>query len=250
MTPPKPRSVPEHSAAADCLQTLSSIVSALVSAAGSCCVVADVHLIDDALARAINTAQRMSRAAVGVVPFSVPHAGALARLLQPSPGCPPAEASYIAYSVDNDAISSLNRDRGATAGATKVYPSDHAHDVATALTGGRMCFAAQLNGRQTFLLLDPHSCIHPDSFGQVEGTPGIITPKNCNVRHLLIQSCHSPFRWPDFGKTYLSVPLGFVLQGSALTFITSTRVQSLVPDLIPLYISCANAGMSVGDIFA
>lgn len=224
-----------------------SIVDALASAAGSSCIIADLHLIDDVLARAINTAQRISGKAVGIIPFSAPYSGALARLLRPYHGDLPTEASYIAYSVDNEAISSLGC-ASSILGRVQLYASDQTTAVCKELAKGGSCFAAQINGRQTFCFLDSRACIHPDSFGQLEGTPGIITPKSCHVKHFLIQSCHSPFCWPDFGRYYLSVPLGFILRGSALTFITSTRVQSLVPDLIPLYISCANAGMSVGDI--
>ena len=222
------------------------LVDSLLSTDASVCIVADVHLIDDAFARAINAAQRITHKAVGIIPYSPRHPDAIARLVQPSPGCDPTKASYVAYSVDNDAMSSLNPHQ--ISGTVKRYSKDNTQDVFEELQRGATCFAGQLNGRQTFCFLDSNACIHPDTFGQIEGTKGILTPENCTVEHFLIQSCHSPFRWADFGETYLTVPLAFILRGHALSFIASTRVQSLVPDLISLYLSCANAGMIAGEM--
>jgi hypothetical protein len=239
-----------HLGIANCLKLArdqNSIVNALASAAGPSCIVGDVHLIDDLLASSISAAQRISPKAIGVIPFAAQQPETLKRLLRHSDGCAPTEASYVGYSVDTD---SLTRSASCQSivGSAKFISSDDPADLFKELSKAPTCFAAQLNGRQTFCFLDSHACIHPDSFGQMEGMPGIITPRDCDVKHFLIQSCHSPFRWSDFGKNYLSVPLGFMLRGSATTFVTSIRVQSLVPDLIPLYIACANDGMSVGEI--
>lgn len=225
----------------------TEIVDTFSSVVDPSCLVADINLIDDGLASAINTAQRISRTPVGICPYSDSHPDALVRLLRPSYGCAPTAAKYIAYSVDAEAFDSIQTLPG-IAGVIKSFASGDTVDVCKELGAGGTCFVAQLNGRQTFCFLDAHACIHPDSFGNVRNTPGVITPETCPVEHFLIQSCHSPFRWHDLGTNYYSVPLAFILRGAAQTFVTSTRVQSLVPNLLDLYMSCANAGMTIGEI--
>lgn len=226
---------------------LQAVAAAIASDGEAVCVVAEVGSIDDSLVRTINTAQRISRRPVGIIPFASEHLARLAALMRPWPGSRPDAATHVVYSVDNDSVSSLKKYDGA-AGSLKLIDSADTKGLYHQLLKGGTSFSAQLNGRQTFCFLDSSACLHPDLFDHFAQIDGVLTPLKCPIDHFLVQSCHSPFRWPDFGKQYLSVPMGFLLLGNASTFITSTRVQSLVPDLLPLYLSCANAGMTAGEI--
>ena len=71
--------------------------------------------------------------------------------------------------------------------------------------------------------------------------------RSLQVRHWLLQSCHSPFVWPDFGD-YLSVPLALLLRGSAKTVISSIRVQTFIPYLLSIYLDGVSTGKTFGEI--
>jgi hypothetical protein len=124
-------------------------------------------------------------------------------------------------------------------------------DVANALKRYPItCFAGQASGRQTFIQIGckPVACLFQDLSGTLRDDSGSVSPNNSIVEHILLQSCHSPFVWPDFGGNYLSVPLAFLFGTITRTFITSTRVQSLIPGLVPLYFHLASKGRTAGEI--
>ena len=105
-------------------------------------------------------------------------------------------------------------------------------------------FGIVTDGRQTYCNM-AGNCLHPFK-SDVER--GILAPVDVRARHYLIQSCHSPYTWPDFGD-YRSLPVS-LLVGSPVTrsVICSCRVQSIIPRVLDLYLRLTLEGTALGDV--
>jgi hypothetical protein len=220
----------------------------------SVALVTDATQIDDELAKQITDFQRETGTPVGIIPYSVEHSQEFQRHFSPTLGADRDQAAFVLYSLDSGFAKDLNEvvtkaGEIPTLGAFDI--NSKGIDVANALKRYPItCFAGQASGRQTFIQIGckPVACLYPDLSGTLRNASGSVSPNNSIVEHILLQSCHSPFVWPDFGGNYLSVPLAFLFGTITRTFITSTRVQSLIPGLVPLYFQLASKGCTAGEI--
>jgi len=233
--------------------TFDSFLSEQVA---SVAIVTDIAQIDDELARKVTDFQRETGISIGIIPFSMEHSETFERHLTPTTGAVLEQSTSVLYSLDkgftND-LKLLSKQNNCSSSLTTFDLNSKGIDVAQAVKLRPLTlFAAQASGRQTFIQIgcDPAACLYPDLEAKHGGHVGSISPNNSQIEHILTQSCHSPFVWPDFGANYASVPLAFIMGRTTRTFICSTRVQSMLPGLIPLYFNLARKGRTVGEIVA
>ena len=105
-------------------------------------------------------------------------------------------------------------------------------------------FGIVADGRQTYCNLGGLR-LHPD-FEDMERD--VIGPATIRARHWFIQSCHSPFIWPEFGN-YRTVPIAIMMANPCTeTVICSKRVQVRVPGIADLYVALCLEGRPLGEV--
>src|ERR1043165_1137878 len=219
----------------------SDIASALKSISGWAGIIADVGQIDDELVKEINITQRVHGLAVGVLPFSPDYPDRLSAICHPVKGRRNTDLKLATYSADTEHADEVSALFKGDSRVCHVKPSKH---ILPGFASGEFdAFAGVTNGRQTFCMFGDSFCLHP---GIDDATESMLTPQKLNIRHWFLQSCHSPFVWPDFGN-YLSFPLAVLLRGNASSFIASTRVQAFIPHVLASYCQLVLRGMALGD---
>jgi hypothetical protein len=230
---------------------INHLSSELCSSSESAIVAGEISQIDNQLADRIHAAAAEG-ISVGIVPYDSRYPESFRRLLEPSNGVQEGTARIGLYSSRG-----LQFDFGRSAATSftgnivklkrksenegrNTSPEDAAlqitqHDF-TAL-------GIVTEGRQTYCLVGM-GCLHPTISASELGR---LAPANIRARHWLLQSCHSPFVWPELGS-YLTVPLSIALTGGAESVICSTHVQTYVPDLLDLYLEMASRGLPMGRI--
>jgi hypothetical protein len=213
-------------------------------------VVGEIPQIDNEVADKIEEAAAAG-ISVGIVPYDFRYPDSFARLLSSSEGVREPDSTIGLYSSrgldfdfrEPDApfagnIVKLRRrseDQGRITSPDDAALQITRHDF-TAL-------AVVTEGRQTYCLMGM-GCLHPTISAPELGR---VSPRDVRARHWLLQSCHSPFMWPELGS-YLTLPLSIALTGGAETVICSTHVQTYVPDLLNLYMDLTTAGTPMGEV--
>ena len=210
----------------------------LISSSDPAIVVAELSQINNRLADCIE----MGCAAgisVGIVPYDPRYTESFGRLLASSVGVRESAATVGLYSsrgLDLDfrelsfpfAGKIVKMKRKSEAEGMVTSPDDAAlqitrHDFTS--------LAVVTEGRQSYCLMGM-GCLHPTISAPELGR---LSPRDIRARHWLLQSCHSPFMWPELGS-YLTLPLSIALTGGAESVICSTHVQTYIPDLLNAYL--------------
>ncbi|MCC8992646.1 MAG: hypothetical protein LM550_02930 [Candidatus Contendobacter sp.] len=162
-----------------------------------------------------------------------------ASLLQPDLGKAADSLTWAAISA---------HERNAPLGAG-LRPISNPLVIADRLREGPLLdiFAGVLNGRQTFVHLDSDLLLHPGVPIDICQSACIVSSLKAKAHHWLIQSCHSPFIWSDFGE-YLTVPLALAKNLHAKSILVSTRVQTYIPRALEIYAQMAVNGNTMGAI--
>lgn len=230
--------------------SLESLSLELCSAPEPAIVVGKVSQIDNKLADVVYAAG-VRGVSVGLLPYDGQYPESLSRLLQPSVPIQDGAATIGLYSSRGLSFDFREPEHPVSAKLVKLKrksedegrstsPEDASHQITrTEFTA----LAIVTEGRQTYCLLGM-GCLHP-TISELE--LGRIAPRNVSARHWLLQSCHSPFVWPELGS-YLTVPLSIALTSNAETVICSTHVQTYIPGLLNLYLERLSQGWTLGDI--
>jgi hypothetical protein len=227
----------------DCSKVARNNLSAeLKSISGWATIIADVGQINDELAREINLTQQVHALAIGIVPFSADYPERLEALCTPPSAKDGHFVKLAMYSADAEHANEIKALFGSDPRVSFVKPSK---SILPSFASGEFdAFAGVTNGRQTFCMFGDSFCLHPgiDNPGE-----SILTPNRLNIKHWFLQSCHSPFVWPDFGN-YLSFPIAALLRGNSASFVASTRVQSFIPHILASFTQLALRGMALGEV--
>ena len=220
----------------------TEISSVLKPIYGWVAIIADVGQIDDELVKEINFTQRVHALAVGIVPFSSDYPERLGAICHPIKGKQSIDVRLATYSADKEHADEMDSLFQSDSRVCHVKPSKK---ILSGFASGEFdAFAGVTNGRQTFCMFGDSFCLHP---GIDDPNESILTPQKLNIKHWFLQSCHSPFVWPDFGN-YLTFPLAVLLRGNASSFIASTRVQAFIPHVLASYTQLVLGGMALGEV--
>ena len=205
--------------------------------ASSLLVVLPTRHLDDTLARAVQSLGSEYANGIGVLPV---FEGQLSlKLLDSDVGKPLDSLTWAAISAHETSAPLGNGVRAISSPPTIAHRLKNGPPIDV--------FAGVLNGRQTFIHLDADFLLHPGIPARICQSPNIISCLDAQVEHWLIQSCHSPFAWNDFGD-YLTVPLALTKNPYAKSILVSTRVQTYIPRLLALYAEMALDGCAMGLI--
>ncbi|WP_157450274.1 hypothetical protein [Bradyrhizobium sp. ARR65] len=227
----------------------NSLSSQLCASRTPAIVVADVASINNILADSIHSAESKG-ISIGVVPFEPRYTESLWRLIGRSVAVAQSESVIGLYSsrgLRYDYREPEHAPPGRFIRLSRKFddkgrrlPSDASYQITsydfTAL-------AVITEGRQTYCLIGM-GCLHPTIS---EPEIGRLAPSDIKAKHWLIQSCHSPFMWPELGS-YLTVPLSIALTSDAETVICSTHVQTYIPNLLNVFVEQLSRGCAMGDI--
>ncbi|MCA6122105.1 hypothetical protein J6500_09390 [Bradyrhizobium sp. WSM 1704] len=230
---------------------LSDLSKYLCSERDPAMVIADIVSIDNRLADGIHAAASAG-VRVGIVPYDPHHSAAVDRLMKPNRPAERNTASIGLYSsrgLDFDfrtpaedplSANIVRLQKRSMAEGTETSPDDASRQV---LHHDLNALAVVTEGRQTYCLFGM-GCLHPT----ISDPPtGRLSPRDIRARHWLLQSCHSPFVWPELGS-YLSLPLSIALTSNAETVICSTHVQTYIPDILNIYFEMISAGLPLGEV--
>lgn len=205
-------------------------------------IIADSHQITDCLHyRSVCLSRRLG-IQIGFIPFHPSFKGAVNRLLQP---LPETSNDYVgAYDSEYPDTSYGRSERKLLSTTQRVQLIGNNTPDSAVLEKSWLALCVSTSGRQTFIQFGDRGCLHP---GMENPPQGVLTPTDIRCDHWMLQSCHSPFVWTQYGS-YLSFPLALILRGNARSVICSTKLQTFTPGILLLYVSLLRFGYSTGDI--